>query len=154
MKKTILLALSAAVLFILMTPSSYAYEFSKTEQLREDGRISAVCTWDYGTMKTHHVMDLGTCFEDHLNVGDSGYRFPDGTAPWQYADYVGYRHADKDLSIWKDVAVEERAKAWEIRQEELKVKRNLLKKDKLQQQMEDLQKELQALADKFNLINN
>jgi len=104
----LLLALLASIFGTpIKTADATHYEFSKEIRVREDGRRADLCIWTYKDQRVFTDMKLGTCFEDGLTHGDSGHRFADGSAPFDYIEFVGMRNATRSISEWhyKRVAI-------------------------------------------------
>jgi len=86
------------------TSGAYAtnntHTFKRELISREDGRYSSVCSWDYKDQKITWNVQLGVCFEDHSALSDNGFRYEDGSANFEYAEFVGMRNADRSINEW------------------------------------------------------
>jgi hypothetical protein len=149
---TLLIVLIALLIGLYFVPNAYGsgYIFSKTTTIRDDGRIASRCIWEYADQKITYNVKLGLCFEDRMIIGDSGWRYPDGSAPYEYLEFVGMRNSDRSIKEWRDKAVAERRAVWEIRQEELKAMRVDREVEKLEKEISSIRLELEKLLLKLN----
>ncbi len=139
----------ALAVAMIGSPDAYAAEFKREITVREDDRYSSKCSWDYGDQKITWNVQLGICFEDHSALSDSGFRYEDGSAHWEYSEFVGMRNADRSINEWvvKDNA--ERKKVWKERQEELKALRTDREQVKIEKEISSIKEELEALMEKL-----
>jgi hypothetical protein len=82
--------------------------FSRDIYLREDGKYASVCTYRYPTYTETFNVRLGVCFANKLVMGDSGFRYPDGSARWEYREFVGTSNSSRSIREWFDKEREER----------------------------------------------
>ena len=151
----ILVAILITAIFMILaakligSPDAYAAEFEREISIREDERYSSMCSWDYGDQKIIWNVQLGICFEDHSAVGDSGFRYEDGSARWEYLEFVGMRNADRSINEWVVIDNAERKKVWKERQEELKALRTDREQVKIKEEISSMKKEIEALMEKL-----
>jgi len=147
----ILVALGAIV---LATPDARAneIEFTKEVYTRDDGRVASKCAWDYGDMKITFNVKLGLCFEDRSTIGDTGYRYPDGSARYEYIEFVGKRNATRSINEWVLIDRGVRQEIWKDRQEELESMRIDRSREKIEKEISSIRLELERLLAKLSII--
>jgi hypothetical protein len=95
-------------------------------------------------------MKLGTCFSDFITIGDSGFRYPDGSAPYEYLEFVGTRNSDRSITEWRDRSNTYMRLLWEQKTEELKAMRVEKKREKIEKEINSIRLELEKLLIKLN----
>lgn len=135
--------------FFVFTSSVQAegYNFSKTEKIRDDGRISALCVWEYPDQKRTVNVTLGTCFEDNIMIGDSGMRYEDGSAPYEHKEFVGSRNSNKSITGLMEKRVIER-----VKKENERI--NKQREDRQEQKIEKKKLEIKRLTEQLELLYN